>query len=201
MPIVDLDAALKKHGMMKEREALLAWEIRHANTLLRVGIHYPPMEVAFEQSIIGPAADVLLQMYEITGNRTYLSGAETHMRLLDLFNGCQPDYHCHEVALRNWDGYWFGKWKLFGDTLPHYWSGITGNVFLRYARLVGKQEYARRAENILRAILPLIFPDGRASCAYIFPMESNGIRGECYDPYANDQDWSLYLACAVNQQC
>lgn len=193
MPVTDLDNALKRNGMQAEREMLLAWEIRHADTLLQTGVRYPPQEVAFEQSIIGPAADVLLQVYEITGRPEYLSGAEEHLRLLDLFQGCQPDYHCNEVALRNWDGYWFGKRRVFGDTLPHYWSGITGNIFMRYARLTGKAEYAHRADRILRAVLPLVFADGRASCAYVFPMESNGIPGEFYDPCANDQDWGLYF--------
>ena len=109
LPIVELDEALTRADLLQERDALRAWEIRHAERLLETDIHYPPFEVAFEQSIIGPAADVLLQVYQLTGEERYLRGAEVHLRLLELFNGHQPDYHCHEVALRNWDGYWFGK--------------------------------------------------------------------------------------------
>ncbi len=194
LPIVQLDAALTGANLLQEREALRTWEIRHAEQILETGVHYPPFEVAFEQSIIGPAADVLLQVYQLTGDERYLHGAEVHLRLLELLNGHQPDYHCYEVALRNWDGYWFGKRKLFGDTFPHYWSGITANVFQRYADLTGNTDYARRAENSRRGILPMIFPDGRASCAYIYPMFSNGTQGGFYDPYANDQDWGLYFS-------
>ena len=194
LPIVELDEALTRADLLQERDALRAWEIRHAERLLETDIHYPPFEVAFEQSIIGPAADVLLQVYQLTGEERYLRGAEVHLRLLELFNGHQPDYHCHEVALRNWDGYWFGKYKVFGDTFPHYWSGITANVFQRYADLTGHADYARRAENSRRGVLPLVFPDGRASCAYVYPMSSNGTRGGFYDPYANDQDWGLYFS-------
>ncbi|MGN1020542.1 MAG: hypothetical protein ACI4O7_09200 [Aristaeellaceae bacterium] len=194
MPLAELDEALTGAQLLAERDGLRAWERLHAQTLLETGVNYPPFEVAFEQSIVGPAADVLLQMYEITGEEQYLRGAEQHLRLLELFNGSQPDYHCHEVALRNWDGYWFGKRRLFGDTLPHYWSGITGNVFLRYARLTGRTDYLRRAEDSLRGVLPLIFPDGRASCACIYPAFTNGCPGNAFDPYANDQDWGLYFS-------
>ena len=42
-------------------------------------------------------------------------------------------------------------------------------------------------------MLPLIFPDGRASCAYVFPLASNGVRAAMFDPRANDQDWGLYF--------
>jgi hypothetical protein len=34
--------------------------------------------------------------------------------------------------------------------------------------------------------------DGKASCAYIYPLTVNGKPGKFYDPYANDQDWALY---------
>lgn len=194
MPLVDIVHALEAERLYAEKEKLLTWAYRHAQYLLDTGVHYPPSEVAFEQSIIGPAADVLLQMYELTGEGKYLTGAEEHLHLLELFNGCQPDYHCNEVALRNWDGYWFGKRRLFGDTFPHYWSGVTGNVFLRYARLTCNMEYAARGEVSLRGVLPMIFPNGRASCAYLYPQTTNGLPGNAFDPYANDQDWGLVFS-------
>ena len=115
------------------------------------------------------------------------------MEVLDLFNGTQPDYHLYENAVRHWDGYWFGKRELYGDTFPHYWSALTGNVFLLYAQITGDAFYEKRAEDSLRGVLPLIFPDGSASCAYVFPQSVNGISGAYYDPYANDQDWGLYF--------
>lgn len=31
------------------------------------------------------------------------------IKVLELFNGMQPDYHLYEAAIRHWDGYWFGK--------------------------------------------------------------------------------------------
>mgnify|MGYP004526574347 FL=1 len=111
--------------------------------------------------------------------------------MLDLFNGQQPDYHLYEVAIRHWDGYWFGKTRLYGDTFPHYWSAETGRVFRRYARLTGDQKFAKKAEDSLRGVLSMFFEDGTATCAYLFPYSVNGQRGQFADAYANDQDWGL----------
>ena len=40
----------------------------------------------------------------------------------------------------------------------------------------------------------LIGDDGRGSAAYVYPYRLNGIRGEFYDPWSNDQDLVLYDA-------
>ena len=95
---------------------------RHANQLIEIGTAYPASEVNYEQSIVQPAAEVILQVYEVTGEEKYLRGAEQQIAVLELFDGQQPDYHLHETAIRHWDGYWFGKRRVFGDTFPHYWS-------------------------------------------------------------------------------
>ena len=33
--------------------------------------------------------------------------------------------------------------------------------------------------------------DGSASCAYVYPKSVNGVSGELFDAYANDQDFAL----------
>jgi hypothetical protein len=66
-------------------------------------------------------------------------------------------------------------------------------VFELYAEITGDASYFKRAEDSRRGVLPLFFPDGTASCAYVFPFSVNGIRASFYDPYANDQDWGLYF--------
>ena len=38
----------------------------------------------------------------------------------------------------------------------------------------------------------LIGDDGRGSAAYVYPYTASGRRGECFDPWANDQDFALY---------
>ena len=122
---------------------------------------YPESEVAYEQSIVAPAVSCLLQAYEGTGEEKYLDGAKQQLEVLSLFNGRQPDYHLYENAIRHWDGYWFGKYRRYGDTFPHYWSVLTGVEYLRYERLTGDKSYRARAEASLRGCLNLFFEDVR----------------------------------------
>lgn len=193
LPVLLLDRELACAGMETEREELCSLYREHADRICERDICYPASEVNYEQSIVAPAADILLSVYVLTKNAKYLRAAERQIRILELFNGMQPDYHLYEAAIRHWDGYWFGKRRYFGDTFPHYWSVLTGNVFELYGRITGNGYYLERAENSRRAVLPMIFADGRASCAYIYPFKINGREGEFYDSYANDQDWGLYF--------
>ena len=193
LPILLLDEELARAGMETCRDELRALYREHAERICERDIYYPASEVNFEQSIVAPAADILLSVYVLTKEEKYLKAAERHIGILALFNGMQPDYHLYEAAIRHWDGYWFGKRRYFGDTFPHYWSALSGNVFELYGKITQKGDYLERAENARRAVLPMIFADGRASCAYIYPLYVNGMKGEFYDPYANDQDWGLYF--------
>ena len=63
------------------------------------------------------------------------------------------------------------KRRYYGDTFPHYWSALTGNVFALYAKATKDASYMKRAEDSRRGVLPMIFLDGRASCAYVYPQE------------------------------
>lgn len=191
MPIAEICTLLKQAGHKEDLEKLKTMFKKHADTLMAMGKHYPASEVNFEQSIVAPAADVILQVYEVTGEEKYRKGAREQMEILDLFHGGQPDYHLYEVAIRHWDGYWFGKRRLYGDTFPHYWSAETGRVFKRYAKLTGDKKLLKKAENMLRGVLSMFYPDGSATCAYVYPYTVNRQQGEFADPYANDQDWGL----------
>lgn len=191
MPVTAFCQELKNAGKTDELELVKEMFKKHADCLLAVGTDYPASEVNYEQSIVAPAADIILQAYEITGDEKYLEGARKQIEVLDLFNGEQPDYHLYEVAIRHWDGYWFGKIRMYGDTFPHYWSAQTGKAFRRYAKFTGDTKYAKKAENSLRGVLPMFFADGTTTCAYVFPYTVNGQRGDFADPYANDQDWAL----------
>lgn len=71
-------------------------------------------------------------------------------------NGQQPDDHMYEAAIRHWDGYWFGKRKLYGDTYPHYWSALTVNAYKEWEQITGQRPYGERAEAAYRAVLSLI---------------------------------------------
>ena len=83
--------------------------------------------------------------------------------------------------------------------MPDYWSTITAEVFHLYAQCTGKAAYQQRAEEIVRNNLCLFFEDGKASCAYVYPHEVNGIKAQFYDEYANDQDWALVHYLLVNK--
>lgn len=128
LPVLELVAALDAGGLHEEEARVREQFLAHARHLAARGTDYPAIEVVFEQSIVAPAADILLQAHLLSGDPALFEAARTHLHVLDQFQGVQDDHHLHEVAIRHWDGYWFGKRKLYGDTLPHYWSGLSGNV-------------------------------------------------------------------------
>ncbi len=181
-----------------ELEALVN---EHIENFRRNSTDYPEHEVRFEQTIVSPAATMF-------ASANLIDDAKLHIGLLERFQGHQPDYRLSEIPIRHWDGFWFGKRRLLGDTFPHYWSCLTGHSFALYAKASGNDEYMRKAEKNLRNCLCLFRQDGSASCAYIYPysialtnpdgtIKENARRGECYDPWANDQDWALYFYCVV----
>ena len=178
--------------MEAQYQELLAHFRKHAAFLMERGTDYPAHEVNYEQSIVSPAANLLFELYEATGEEGYLTAAQQQLAVLELFNGRQPDYHLFEVAIRHWDGYWFGKNRMYGDTFPHYWSYLTGKAYAHYAAASGEKEYREKAEASFRGVLSLFSPGGSASCAMVYPVTVNGQKGCGYDPWANDQDWGLY---------
>jgi len=127
----------------------------------------------------------------LTEEPAYLHAARVQLPCLEAFNGRQPDHRLHDIAIRHWDDYWFGRRRVYGDTQPHYWSTITALAFDLYAEATRDQSYARRARGILLGNLSSFGADGRASCAYLNPLTVNGRPGKFLDPWANDQDWAL----------
>ncbi|MDR2675199.1 MAG: hypothetical protein LBC18_10160 [Opitutaceae bacterium] len=197
MPVLDGLETLAQAGPPRaaEHAELLEKFRAHAGAMLKTGKDYPPSEVNYEQSIVAPAVQFLLEMHHATGGREYLDGARGQMPFVDAFNGRQPDHHLHEIAIRHWDDFWFGKLGLYGDTFPHYWSGLTGLVFAYYAKALDDSgEAASRLARAGAAVmnnLSLFTPDGRGSAAHLYPFSTNGVRAARDDPWANDQDWAL----------
>lgn len=182
---------LKENGFPAEADTLLNDFKSMADVFYENGPYYPTSEVNYEQSIVAPSVIHLLNVYQLTGEEKYLKGAESQLPLLESFCGRQPSFHLNDIAIRHWDGYWFGKDQVWGDTFPHYWSTLTGVAFRLYAKATGKQKYAGRAMNIFRNNLCLFTEDGRGSCAFVYPDKVNGSKAHFYDPFANDQDWAL----------
>lgn len=182
---------LRENGFQHEADTLYKDFITMANTYTNNGRNYPKFEVNYEQSIVAPSIVYLLRIYKLTGDRKYIDAAKEQMPLLESFCGQQPSYHLNDIAIRHWDGYWFGKRATWGDTFPHYWSALTALAYSLWGDCTHDLNYKRKAENILRNNLCLFFENGRASCAYIYPYKVNGQKAAFYDPFANDQDWAL----------
>src|SRR5512132_4565358 len=51
--------------------------------------------------------------------------AERALGWLLAFAGPQRHIRLRHVAIRHWDGYWFGLRRPWGDAFPHYWSALT----------------------------------------------------------------------------
>ena len=119
IPACELFQKLESAGLHRQAAEFRERFLEHAEYILRRGSLFPGHEVNFEQSIVAPGASCLIQAYRLTGENRFLREAEKQLELLYLFNGRQPDYHQFENAIRHWDGYWFGKRRLFGDTYPH----------------------------------------------------------------------------------
>ncbi|MGF7011041.1 hypothetical protein M2146_001584 [Lachnospiraceae bacterium PF1-22] len=192
IPIVESVFLLNENSMSKEAAQLTELYCDHAGAIVETGLNYPPHEVNYEQSIVAPGVSVLLQVYSLTQDDKYLQTATEQMKVLELFNGKQPDYHLYETAIRHWDGFWFGKSKLLGDTFPHYWSVISGEAFLQYWKITDEERYLEKAKASIRGGLSLFSESGEATCAYLYPQSVNGRKGDFADPWANDQDWALY---------
>ena len=199
MPILLSEKSMKDAGLSKEWKLLLDDYTRLAQTLMRNGLNYPKFEVNYEQSIVAPVVQYLSQMYLLTKNQEYLDHLQVQVKVTEAFNGFQPSVHLNDIAIRHWDGFWFGKSEMYGDVFPHYWSTITASAFHFYSLCTGDVSWQRRAEHIVDNNLCLFRPDGKASCAYLYPRRVDGKQAKFYDAYANNQDWALAYYLQVKE--
>lgn len=194
-------AAFDEAGMTQEREAMRAYFKRHADNMVKNGLDYPKHEVNYEQTIVTPAVKCIAEMgleSRGTEREAYLEADRAHIDCLWRFAGMQPSFHLNGISIRYWDDFWFGKQRLFGDTLPHHLSCLSARAYLSYARLSGEKIWIDRAQECIRNCLCLIDDEGRGHAAYVYPYRLNEARGEFYDEWANDQDLPLYDALAAS---
>ena len=197
-------ATLRRAGRdTAELERLLR---AHVDVMLSKKNGYPSQEVRFEQTLVTPPTTVLSGYAEhVRRDPAVLAAVSNHIAVLKRFDGQAPDHRLAGIPIRHWDDFWFGKDRLYGDSMPHYWSCLSAFDYGFFARLSGDRGYLRRAERIFRNLLCLYFGDGKASCAYVYPYsvtmvdESGKVveparRGEHFDVWANDQDYGLYYA-------
>ena len=193
LSMVKTVAAFHKAEMYEEETEAMAMFRRHVDNIVKKGSVYPKHEVNFEQTIVSPAATFTSEMGYLTKESIYIEEAEKHIETIDLFGGQQPSFHMHEVPIRYWDDYWFGKSRLFGDNFPHYWSCLTARSMRAYYKCSGNIWAKETAEKIYRSNLCLFNDKGEGSCAYVYPYKVNGEKGAFYDGWANDQDFALYF--------
>lgn len=193
IPMYESVNVFRNAGRDADAQRLLALYREHGDFIVKCARNYPAHEVTYEQSIVAPAAIYMGELFLLTGEQKYKEEAKAQYAFLDLFQGSQPDYHMNEVAIRHWDGYWFGKRRCLGDTFPHYWSALSGCAFLHTEKIADTDKYAKKARKNLRGVLSMFKEDGSASCAMVYPMRVNGKKAAFYDPWANDQDWGLYF--------
>ena len=175
---------------------------RHAGTFLAYGDDLPPHEVNYEQSMVAPLLELLVAAYGAAPGTVdgAVDGGELRRRLswLTAFAADQPDARLRHIPIRHWDGYWFGRQRLWGDVFPHYWSVLSADVLLSWPDELADPATLERLRAagwaILRANLANFRPDGSATCAFVYPSCVNGVPAHIADPLANDQDWALVYA-------
>ena len=200
---LDLAAALRA-GRRDEEAAAVDGLLRgHARASIATGDDLPAHEVNYEQSMVAPLLEILCAARAVTTDQdeqAELDAAIAHrLPWLLAFGGPQPHARLRDIAIRHWDGYWFGREMLWGDTFPHHWSALTANVLLMlpdpvaaaYEREHGEPPSAK-ARRIHAANLIDFAPDGTATAAFVFPSCVSGRAAHRADPLANDQDWALY---------
>lgn len=166
-------------------------------------------EVALTGAMPAMRIVFLAQAYLQSGEPKYLVAARRDVPQLEAYLARQPDCCSGLQNPRYWDGYWFGKSRLYGDTMPQWCGAVVGEAGHWLAKASGEQHFAELAHENLRGQLAAFFPDGFASCAgFTFktaryrqglgpfkPFMTPGLYpGERWDDWANDQDWSLYYA-------
>jgi hypothetical protein len=194
--VEDLIEALKGTEMPERAATLTRLLLAHADHFVALGTDLPSHEVHYEQSIVAPLLSLLISAQRLDQGRGYDVALATRLPWLLAFGGPQPHARLRNIAIRHWDGYWFGALRRWGDVFPHYWSALSAVVLARWPADLPTPGVARLAlaREILAANLADYGDDGSASCAFVFPSFVDGNPAHSPDPLANDQDWGLVFA-------
>lgn len=185
-------------GRTEDASRVRAHLLEHASTVAALGSDLPAHEVAYEQSMTAPLLSILEGAWRIQPDPVTADAMRTVLPWLLAFAGRQPHVRLRNVPIRHWDGFWFGRSRLYGDTFPHYWSVLSARALLDWPDDVELPELSREqagsiARDVLRANLVDFTADGNASCAFLFPSAVDDSVGYFADPLANDQDMGLAL--------
>lgn len=183
---------LEKAGRHEQADHLKQLYQGHVDVIVKNGLNFPPHEVNYEQTIVSPTVNMIAQMYMMNHDEKLIPICGRHADVLMRFNGLQPSYLLNNLAIRHWDGYWFGKRMTYGDTFPHAASIHSSTAFLHYYWISGDEKYRYYAYAGARDILYLFHEDGSAATSHLYPLFVNGVRCEYDDEFANEQDGALY---------
>lgn len=196
--IADLTAELKAAGRYADADHLDSRLLDQAQTFLSYGTRLPAHEVNYEQSMVAPLLDLLLAAHRLHPDRVPPEELRRRLRWLTAFAADQPDPRLRHMPIRHWDGYWFGRLRMWGDVFPHYWSVLSAAVYLAWPDDIVPAAELRRLRDQAHAVLTgnlfAFAPDGSASCAFVYPSCVDGRPAHIADPLANDQDWALVYA-------
>ncbi|GAA4974618.1 hypothetical protein [Kineococcus glutinatus] len=185
--------ALEADGQPARATSLRDAVIAGARYFAELGERLPGHEVAYEQAIVAPLLNLLIDAHRLSGDPFLLDAISARLPWLLAFGAPQPHARLNGVAIRHWDGYWFGQRRQWGDVFPHYWSALTATVLRRLPAELRSSETDALATTILRANMANYFADGSATCAFVIPTSVDGRPAHSADPLANDQDFHLAL--------
>ncbi|MDN3264702.1 hypothetical protein QWJ26_33855 [Streptomyces sp. CSDS2] len=163
--------------------------------------------VNYEQAIVAPLLDLLRDAYALTGETLFHDALEERLPWLPAFGGPQPHARLHGIAIRHWDGYWFGENRLWGDVFPHYWSALTATALLRLPETLRTADTDRLAGLILRADMANYAEDGSATCAWEGRRPSGPVRpartaacrgGACRTPVPGERQRARRISVRVS---
>jgi len=183
---------LRDAGRMDGAQVLEAHLLGHAQHFVNLGANLPEHEMSYEQSIVAPLVSLLSAAYRLQPSAALEQRLFESLRWLETFAGSQPHVRLRHIAIRHWDGYWFGVLRQWGDLFPHHWSALSAASYYGWPEaLEGKAALEVKAQIILAANLAHFHDDGSATCAFIYPSCVEGNPAHHEDPLANDQDWAL----------
>jgi hypothetical protein len=201
-------AAQRLARVLPEAQAaeITGWLHGHARASVSVRGELPAHEVNYEQSMVAPLLEILCCARAVSGDASLDAEIVERLPWLLAFGGPQPHVRMRDIAIRHWDGYWFGREKLWGDVFPHHWSALTANVLMLLPEAAQDEVRRRRgisarrlAEQIYAANLIDFRPDGSATAGFVMPSCVSGRVAHRADPVANDQDWALYWPLLLSE--
>ncbi|MBQ8388701.1 MAG: hypothetical protein IJX46_07230 [Clostridia bacterium] len=206
---------LRRNGMNEYADALDTYAKDHADVLLRNRYEATGYtETGYEHETPNGRGFALFNHYTVSKDEKYLDLAHDNVVSASSFYAFQPDFHFNRISVRHWDCYWFGKRKIYGDTMPHYWSARAAKMYNAMDIALGT-DHSVLIRQILLGNLCLYREDGFASNNYLAPYVVNDFvpegkltgsthtevrgrfRGKEKDAFANDQDWALYYAIRI----